>query len=134
VARPSSQVEAFVKRRAGGRCEYCQLPEDCSELPFQIDHVVARKHGGGNEGENLAYACLYCNSFKGPNLSGVDPLTGDVVRLFDPRADRWDDHFLWRNAWLEGTSPQGRATIQVLNINRHEAILVRENLRREQRF
>lgn len=126
-------MEASVKLRAGRRCEYCQLPDRFSELPFQIDHVVARKHGGGNEAENLAYACLYCNSYKGPNLSGVDHETGEIVRLFNPRIDLWADHFRWRRVLLEGISSQGRATIQVLKINRDDAVLVRENLFREAR-
>jgi hypothetical protein len=123
-----------VKQRAGGRCEYCQLSEADSELPFQMDHVVARKHGGGTNAENLAYACLYCNSYKGPNLAGVDPLTGEVVRLFNPRTEKWADHFEWRGAWLSGISPQGRVTIHVLKINDNEAVLVRQNLIREGQF
>jgi hypothetical protein len=134
VERPSPAVETFVNQRAGGRCEYCQLPEAFSELPFQMDHVVARKHGGGTVAENLAYACLYCNSYKRPNLAGVDPLTGDVVRLFNPRADKWADHFEWRGAWLSGISPHGRVTIDVLKINHPDAVLVRQNLIRERKF
>ncbi|HYV28026.1 MAG TPA: HNH endonuclease signature motif containing protein [Candidatus Eisenbacteria bacterium] len=137
MKRPSPAVEAFVKQRAHARCEYCQLPEGCSELPFQIDHVVARKHGGATGAENLAYACLYCNSYKGPNLAGVDPLTGEVVRvvrLFNPRTDKWADHFDWRGAWLNGISPPGRATVHVLRMNEPEAVLVRENLIHEGKF
>jgi len=134
VERLRPEVEAFVKQRADGRCEYCQLPESFSELPFQIDHVVARKHRGGNQPDNLAYACLYCNSYKGPNLAGVDPVTGDIVPLFNPRTDRWAEHFEWRGAWLNGSSARGRATIQVLNINLHESVLVRQNLINEGRF
>ena len=118
---PSPEVVAIVKRRARGKCEHCHLPAGVSESPFQMDHVVARKHGGGNEPGNLAYACFYCNSYKGPNLSGVDPLSGEVVRLFNPRVDRWNEQFEWRQAWLTGISPQGRATVQTLNINNYEA-------------
>ena len=134
MERLSPEDEAFVKQRASGRCEYCQLPEAYSVLPFQIDHVIARKHGGGSQPENLAYACLYCNSYKGPNLAGVDPLDGEIVRLFNPRTENWSEHFEWRGAWLSGISTHGRATIQVLNINSQESVVVRENLMREGKF
>jgi hypothetical protein len=54
-------------------------------LPFQVDHSIARKHGGRASENNLALACFYCNSFKGPNIAGLDPDTGEVVRLFHRR-------------------------------------------------
>ena len=100
-------------------------------MPFQVDHVVARKHHGGNLPENLACACLYCNSYKGPNLSGIDSVTRQIVPLFNPRESEWSEHFAWNRAWLNGLTPEGRATLETLNINHHEALLVRENLLRE---
>ena len=121
-------LEALVRERAGRRCEYCHFPESLAELPFQIDHIVARQHGGSTESGNLALACCYCNRYKGPNLSGIDPETEAVTRLFDPRRDRWEIHFVWQKAVLVGRTPTGRATIQTLNINRHEARAVRELL------
>jgi 5-methylcytosine-specific restriction endonuclease McrA len=73
------ELQETVRRRAQDRCEYCRFPESFSELPFQIDHVVARKHGGATETENLALACCFCNRFKGPNISGIDPEAKQVV-------------------------------------------------------
>jgi hypothetical protein len=61
--------------------------------PFEIDHVIAQKHGGATVDSNLALACFYCNSAKGPNVAGIDPESGLIVRLFHPRTDRWTDHF-----------------------------------------
>ena len=46
-----------VRQRAGGRCEYCQLPQDYSALRFHIDHVVGTQHGGADSPQNLALAC-----------------------------------------------------------------------------
>ena len=86
-------LRATVARRAQFRCEYCQWPERFSELRFQLDHVIARKHRGRTDAANLAFACFRCNSHKGPNLAGIDPRTGALVRLFNPRADRWREHF-----------------------------------------
>ena len=72
----------FVRERAGERCEYCRLHQDHSELLHHIEHVVARQHGGTDHVDNLALACHRCNLHKGPNLSGVDPLTTIVEKLF----------------------------------------------------
>lgn len=117
-----------VRARARFRCEYCHFPEPFAELPFQVDHIVARQHGGMTVTENLAWACCYCNRFKGPNLSGVDPLAKRVVELYHPRLAPWAEHFEWDGAELIGKTPAGRATIQVLAINRPDAVAVRRLL------
>ena len=80
---------------------------------------------------NLALACLYCNSAKGPSIAGIDSLNGDIVRLFHPRHDLWSEHFAWRQAWLSGRTPEARATIAVLRINDSAAVAVRESLLEE---
>ena len=120
-----------VRRRAGFRCEYCHFPERLSELPFQIGHVIAQQHAGITGLPNLALACLRCNSHKGPNLSGIDPDTRQIFRLFNPREDRWTQHFRWNGAKLIGLTSVGRATIAVLRINRPDALLARAALAAE---
>jgi hypothetical protein len=116
---------ALVRHRAGFRCEYCHFPESFSGLNFQMDHIIAERHGGPTESENLALSCIYCNSYKGPNLSGIDAETGKIVRLFHPRRDQWSDHFQWDGALLLGRTPTGRATIGVLRINEGVAVSLR---------
>ena len=74
-----------IRRRAAGRCEYCHLPAAHVLTPFQIEHVVAKQHGGRDTLSILAYACLRCNLHKGPNLTGIDPVNGAVEPLFHPR-------------------------------------------------
>jgi 5-methylcytosine-specific restriction endonuclease McrA len=106
-----------VRGRAGDRCEYCHLPQACSTLPHEIDHIRARKHRGPTTLQNTCWACAYCNNGKGSNAAGYDPQTDELVPLFNPRADRWDDHFAWKGPVLVGKSPIGRATIDVLRIN-----------------
>src|SRR5262245_8975439 len=64
-----------VRRRAGGRCEYCHFPEAYYPAPYEIDHVIALKHGGPTVLSNLALACLRCNGFKGPCIASLDPRT-----------------------------------------------------------
>jgi 5-methylcytosine-specific restriction endonuclease McrA len=78
----------FVRRRANDTCEYCQLRQERSELTHHIEHIVAKQHGGTDEVGNLALACQRCNLCKGPNLTGIDTLTGEVVPLFHPRRDQ----------------------------------------------
>ena len=105
-----------VRQRAESRCEYCNLPASIYPLPFHVDHIIARKHGGDTTIDNLALACLHCNRHKGPNIAGRDVATGDLVRLFHPRQDRWSDHFAWSGAELVGRTPIGRITIHVLDV------------------
>ena len=95
-------LERLVWQRARGFCEYCRLPQALSTTPFQIDHVIAIKHEGKTESENLALACFYCNTHKGPNVAGIDSRTGEIVPLFHPRTDRWEEHFAWDGARLKG--------------------------------
>lgn len=120
-----------VWQRAQGRCEYCRLPASVYPLPFHVDHIIARQHGGPTAGENLALACLHCNRHKGPNIAGRDPATGELVRLFHPRQDQWSRHFEWRAAELTGRTPIGLITIQVLAINDPDFLAVREALMQE---
>ncbi|MDB6003938.1 MAG: restriction endonuclease [Prosthecobacter sp.] len=131
MSRPDPATARLVRERGAGRCEYCHLPEAVAELPFQIDHIIARKHLGPTQESNLAFACYPCNSAKGPNIAGIDPVSSTLAPLFHPRKDLWSDHFEWQGAWLFGKSPRARATIQVLGINDAEAVALRESLLEE---
>jgi len=126
-----ARLKAEVRQRSRARCEYCQFPEASAELRFQVDHIIPQQHGGPTASANLAWSCLRCNKHKGPNLSGIDPATGQVVRLFHPRRDRWAEHFAWEATKLLGLTPVGRTTAAVLQINRTDAVLVREALMEE---
>lgn len=112
-------VRREVAARAGGTCEYCRLPESHSFLSHEVDHVIAEKHGGLTVLENLALACQQCNSRKGSDLSTLDPDTGVLVRLYNPRTDRWSDHFTRHpDGMIEGTTPIGRGTAYLLQMDR----------------
>ncbi len=107
----------LVRRRADDRCEYCLLHQKHSRFTHHVEHIVAKQHGGLDDAENLALACHRCNLRKGPNLTGVDPSTGEVAHLFHPRRDRWAEHFVARGARLEGITSVGRATVHLLQVN-----------------
>lgn len=121
-----AESRTAVRRRAAGRCEYCGLPESTAELAFHVEHVVARQHGGGDDLDNLALACDRCNLYKGPNLSAIDRVSGDVVVLYHPRRDRWDEHFRRRGSFIDGMTPTGRATVQLLRMNAPARLQMRE--------
>jgi HNH endonuclease len=125
------KLAELVRRRAGARCEYCHIPADKIQWPFQLDHIVAQQHGGATEPDNLALSCMHCNKFKGPNVGGLDPQSGEFTRLFHPRRDSWAAHFRWKEFELIGTSPIGRTTVVVLNINDPLFVAIREELAKE---
>ena len=128
------KLEHRVRRRAHDCCEYCHMPQAAYRFRFPIDHIIARQHGGKTTFQNCAVACLRCNAHKGPNIAGVDPRTGEIVRLFHPRRDKWFEHFRWRGALLLGQTPIARATIVVLSINHPRIVGVREALMAEGAF
>jgi len=113
----SEELRAEVARRAGHRCEYCLIHEDDAGFPPQVDHIVSRKHGGSAAPENLAYACVVCNRYKGSDIASIDPRTGEIVRLFNPRSDRWTDHFQIEGAVIQTVSNVGSATARLLRLN-----------------
>jgi len=116
----SEELRAEVARRAGGCCEYCLIHEDDAGFPHQVDHILSRKHGGSSASNNLAYACVICNRLKGSDVASIDPRTGGIVRLFDPRSDRWADHFRLEGAVIEPVSSIGSATVRLLRLNAPE--------------
>ena len=118
----------LVGDRAHGLCEYCRIPEIYDRPGFEIEHIVARQHGGRTVPGNLAWACFTCNKHKGPNLSGIDQVTGKLVPLFHPRRHKWSGHFRWQGALLVGRTPIGRATIAVLGINLPLRVRLRQEL------
>ncbi len=122
------ELRRLVWRRAQGRCEYCQRRQEFSRVPFEIDHVIARKHGGATAAGNLALTCFFCNNYKGPNIAGIDPRDGAIVRLFHPRRHKWGRHFRWDGPRLVGRTSIGRATVAVLNINESDAVATRAAL------
>ncbi len=117
-----------VAERARGRCEYCLLSEEDSFHPHQIDHIISRKHGGDSDLSNLAFACMRCNLWKGSDIASLDPLTGDLVPLFNPRTQRWSDHFRINGPVIEPLTPIGRATARLLRLNLDQRVVERRLL------
>jgi HNH endonuclease len=116
----------LVWKRAEHCCEYCQLPQQYDDRPFEIDHIISRKHDGPTVAGNLALSCFRCNSFKGTDISSLDGRK--LTPLFNPRRQAWSRHFRWDGPYLVGRTPVGRVTVELLNINHPIRIELREGL------
>lgn len=109
-----------VAERAHHCCEYCRSQLRFSAAPFSVEHIIPLSAGGNSELSNLALACQGCNGRKYTATTAIDTASGEVVRLFHPRLDRWDEHFAWISNATEiiGVSRIGRATVARLALNR----------------
>lgn len=105
-------LRRLVEERANQCCEYCQLPAGVSFFPHEVDHVIAEKHGGLTDADNLAFACWRCNRHKGSDLGSFDPQTGAFSFLFNPRTQQWAEHFGFEGITLIGLTPEGRTTVK----------------------
>lgn len=113
-----------VRRRALQRCEYCQSAEWLTGLRHEFDHILPRQLGGASTAENLCLACSSCNSHKHARTEAVDAETGETVSLYNPRRQRWPEHFAWSDdgTRIMGLTAIGRATIETLQMN-HSAVV-----------
>ena len=124
-------LRELVRLRSGNRCEYCRVRQEHVPLTkLQVEHIVARQHAGEDDLTNLALACDRCNLHKGPNLTSIDPVTGEVTSLFHPRRDDWNEHFQWAGVEIIGLTPKGRATARLLQMNDPRRLRLRATLRR----
>lgn len=109
-----------VIERAAYRCEYCHSPAPYSPEIFEFEHIQPISTGGVTELPNLAFSCPACNRYKGILRETLDPETGQMTSLFNPRQDIWVEHFVWSDDFImiTGLTPIGRATIEKLQMNR----------------
>ena len=111
-------VEQRVWERARHCCEYCQFPAECAETPFQIDHIVAEKHGGTTVPENLALSCFYCNSAK-----------RNVTDIPDPCSQAFGEHLeVLDDGRVRGLTVIGRDLVQICQLDRPRLIEFRRRM------
>ena len=115
--------------RAGNACEYCQLPQSAQPFAsFHVDHVIATQHRPDDGLNNLCLSCQSCNLHKGTNLTTIDRKSNELVRIFDPRNQRWDEHFEIVDFVIVGKPAIGRATARLLAMNTPSRIELRQLL------
>jgi len=117
----------LVIERASNVREYCQLPQSVQPfVSFHVDHVIATQHRPDDGLNNLCLSCQSCNLHKGTNLTTIDQGSNQVVRLFDPRNERWDEHFEIVDFVIVGKTPIGRATARLLAMNAPARVELRQ--------
>lgn len=131
-----AELRRRVVARAGGFCEYCRSDEDFSHSPFDIEHIIPLSENGETESENLALSCHGCNLYKSNKTKGFDVVGEEISKLFNPRKDKWENHFAWAGDYtiIVGLTPIGRATVETLKLNRRGLINQRKVLRLLEEF
>jgi len=126
----SVSKQKTVRERSRSCCEYCLIPEEYFyNGSFHIDHIISESQDGSNELDNLALSCPICNRNKGSNLSAYIVETQEVIRLYHPRRDEWEEHFSLRDSGeIHPLSDIGKATIRLLKLNLPETVLLRNAL------
>lgn len=110
-------LRLLVVERAGHCCEYCLIRQQDTLYTHEVDHIIPEKHRGATSEDNLCLACLECNRYKGSDFGSFDPETGQITSLFNPRQQKWDEHFRLEDAHIIPLSPEGRVTVFVLKLN-----------------
>ena len=109
------------------QCAYCQTTAANTGQLMTVDHIIPRSQGGSTEFNNLCFCCRACNEFKGQKTGAEDPLSGEIVPLYHPRQQLWQEHFAWDEAGasLAGLTAIGRATIVALKMNNQVIVSAR---------
>src|SRR5262245_21625774 len=121
-----AEILQAVEAQARRRCEYCKMHQVLQGATFHLEHILPSSRGGPTVLENLAWACPSCNLHKADRVEATDPETSAVVPLFNPRTQRWSEHFRWEAYEIVGLTPVGRATVSALNLNQARRVLIRK--------
>jgi hypothetical protein len=127
MPRIPARLRRQIIEGSQARCAYCHSPQHLMGVEFEVDHILPRAAGGKTVADNLCLSCPTCNRYKATRSTALDPLTRQTVQLFHPNRDRWSDHFAWGDdsTRLQGLTPVGRATLDVLHINRTAMLTLR---------
>jgi hypothetical protein len=120
-------VRERVAQAAHYRCGYCLTSQRVIGPLLEIDHLLPEARGGTSHESNLWLACPLCNGHKADRIDARDPSSGEIVPLFNPRRDRWADHFEWNEggAVIRGKTSRGRGTVDALHLNDEALVAAR---------
>jgi hypothetical protein len=127
------ELRRLVASRADRLCEYCLIHEDDTYFGCEVDHIISEKHGGPTAAENLAYACLSCNRHKGSDVGSIAE-SGGFTRFYNPRTDRWADHFRLDKISILPRSEVGEVTERIFQLNHEDRLMERQALQRANRY
>lgn len=125
----SDELRQRIREQAADRCGYCLSAQKYVMGQLEIEHIIPTAHDGTDDEINLWLACRLCNGYKGDQLEVIDPQTGQLTRLYNPRTQTWSDHFAWDDDKIHiiGLTSIGRATVIALQLNNRIALIVRQN-------
>lgn len=123
----TTRLKEVVKARADNCCEYCYSQEGFATQGFSVEHIYPLSKGGYTHLDNLALACQGCNNHKYNKTEGTDPVSGEIVSLYNPRQQNWSDHFAWSNDYtlIIGLTSIGRVTVKILRLNRKSLLALK---------
>lgn len=123
------EIRQRVRAAFRDRCAYCLSAQAYVLGMLEVEHIIPRVRGGGNEEGNLCLACRLCNLYKRDQVEAIDLVSNILTGLFNPRAQVWGDHFQWSQDGVKviGITPTGRATVVALHLNNEIAENVRRN-------
>ena len=125
-------LRRLVIERADNCCEYCKVSQEDRFLSYEVDHIIAEKHGGDSSENNLCWSCYICNGFKGSDIGSIDwEGTGQLTPLYHPRQQHWEDHFFIDGIEIIPLTAEGRVTIYLLHLNSVDTLIERD-LRKSQ--
>jgi hypothetical protein len=116
-----------VAKTSRFRCGYCLTSQHIIGPLLEIDHIIPEARGGTSEEENLILACPLCNNHKSARIEARDPKSKTIVPLFNPRLDKWTEHFEWvkEDTVINGKTAKGRATEMALHMNHPDVVAAR---------
>ena len=122
-----NHIKTAVAMRASNKCEYCHLPDKVSFYNFHIDHIKSLKHGGLSHIDNLAYSCPDCNYCKGSDIGSAIE-NDELIRFFNPRKDKWNEHFVVKDGMILSKTEIGDVTEHILKFNELDRLIFRRQL------
>src|ERR1044072_5829039 len=125
----SAELRQTIAHRAKQLCEYCLIAEADTFYGCEVDHIISLKHGGSSDPDNLAFACALCNRAKGSDVGSIST-TGEFTRFFNPRTDRWSEHFFLEGATIRSLTPIGEVTARIFGFNESARLHEREEMMR----
>lgn len=128
------QLRRLVATRADHLCEYCLIHEQDTALGCAVDHIISLKHGGETNADNLAYACIFCNRFKGSDIGSIIWQTKELTRFYHPRRDNWLEHFHLEDYFIQPITDIGEVTARILGFNQQSRLLERQLLMSKNKY
>ena len=108
-----------VRQRFHRACGYCGVTETAVGGELTLDHYQPRAAGGGDDQDNLVYACVRCNQYKGDFWPDDDGLARGR-RVLHPGIDDILLHAVEdeNTGYVQGLTSTGVFHITLLHLNR----------------